>query len=567
MINTSNNYLEFCEIFTNDFLKTKEGICCLNKYIEYSNIKPRNIYTANTNFSERYTLENFIINLSLNFIFQKYGIERNTILEEIKEIDIYYPYQKIEEYYIFNSIEVDTTIDFKYWVKNLLEDFFKKIDQRQYGEYYTPEQLIKLSFNSLELNASQSVVDPACGSGFFLLEYMTALLEKELIKIEDSEELKKNIHGYDVFPFAIIMTKLLLGEFIIKNGGNSPKAFHFPNILIHNTVRSLACKKGNDKLSLKKYDLIIGNPPFFRIEPNDKNEICKCISYGHNYIHSIFVHWSIQHLSKNGQACLFLPQSILSGFYYQKLREELLSTCSLDLIISDKKHEKSFMVQQDIMIIYFSKSNSKNNYSIGLPNLDFTKISSFDVPLTLTLNKNNVIPVFKEDKQIEAAKLLAKNEILDFIDEFELGTGNFVWNQNKKLIFKEPIPNSVPLIMGPSVTSEGIFLNQAKFNYCTPNKNKYLRNERLILFRRMSPIGNSQRMIASIIDSEEIPVFVLENHINFIQHKDNNSKKLHDMLNFIVSNEFNVLLDSFCQTNQVSTNDILTIFEALNSLK
>lgn len=567
MIKNINDSLNFNDIFNNDFLASDLGFNSFEKYKTYiENIKPRNIYTNNTDSQERYILENYILNLSLNFLVEKYGIERREIVKAIPEIEEFYPYQSIREYYGFSSFDLDKDVAFKSWAKNLLEDFFKQIDQRQYGEYYTPESLIKLSFDNVQLKASHTVVDPSCGSGFFLLEYLTTLIDKKIISGEDLSEMKHKIYGFDIFPFAIIMTKLILGEYVFKNGIQEVSSFEFPNIFVHNTVNSLLCKNGNDRISKMKFDLIIGNPPFFRIEPNDKNEICSCISYGHNYIHSIFLHWSIQHMSNDGKSILFLPQSILSGYYYQKLRRELLTKSSLDMIVSDKAHEKSFLVQQDIMILYFSKTSPKSSYLIGLPDSGFEDLKTIKLPMDFTDNKNSVIPIFKEKNDLIIAKKLAKNEILEYLEEFEIGTGNFVWNQNKDKIYKEYVEGSIPLIMGPSVSTEGVVLNQSKYNYCKTDLRKYIKSKSLIVYRRMSPIGNAQRMVATVIDTNEIPEYILENHINYISHKNNDIQKTAKMLKFITNSGFNQLINNFCQTNQVSSNDMWSIFETLRSL-
>lgn len=550
---------EFGKFFEDQYLNTAIGKNVLDRYIKFCDIKPRNIYTAKTDFRLRYINENHMINLTINHLCKTHELDRTEIIESIPEIREHYPFLEEIESFELPALQYKNP-NFKFFMKEQLELFFKTVDQRQYGEYYTPEELIRLSFQHIEIGFDKSIVDPACGSGFFLLEYIELLYEKMELNPDNVELLKRNIAGFDIFPFAIIMTKFLLGEFLVKKFPDIEKAFLFPNIMVHNSVNSLKCKNPSN---VNDFDLIIGNPPFFRIKPDDKNAICSCVSYGHNYIHSIFVHWSLQHLKKNGQACLFLPQSMLSGLYYKKLRESLLANSSLDLIITDRKHEESFMVQQDIMILYFSKTEVKKDFKIGIPDLIYNGISEIPLPLSITNNTNSVIPVFKSSEQKKSAERLSNHEILDIIEEFEISTGNFVWNQNKEFIFPESKEGTIPLIMGPSVTPDGIKVGQAKFNYCFPPETRYIKSDLSILFRRMSPIGNESRMVAAIIDNTETPFYVVENHVNIIKHKENDLIKTKRMLSFLLSDDFNLILDSFCQTNQVSTNDLLTIFESL----
>lgn len=574
MLKKYKEYVDFEANFSEGFLKEQLGKDSFKKYEGYvTNIKPRNIYTSQseTNFLKRYLLENFVIHLSLELLSSLYDISRNEILKQIPEINQYYMYQTKKEYYGFVPFKYSTSINFKSWLKSTLEDFFKTVDQREYGEYYTPEELIRLSFQELNIDLNHKVVDPSCGSGFFLLEYLEEAIKEKNYSNLNIEEVKQKIYGFDIFPFSIIMSKLLLGEFYLRTGQSVKKAFTQPNIIVHNTVKSLNCMENNSgELANATFDLIIGNPPFFRIEPNDKNEICSCVSYGHNYIQSIFVHWAMQHLNTNGVASLFLPQSILSGYYYQKLRRDLLEEYRLDMIVSDKSHEKSFLVQQDIMILYFSKREKLDTYLVGTPNKELNKLDCTVLPLNLTASANHTIPVFKEDR-LSIAYELSKHPILAIFEEFNIGTGNFVWNQNKNIIFSDYRENAVPLIMGPAVTLNGIVLDttdsKANYSYCLPDNEKYIKNEQIIVYRRMSPIGNEQRMIATIIDITVYPEYVLENHVNYIKHINNDSNKLHEMLQFITSEEFDILINTFCQTNQVSSNDLFAIFEILNELR
>jgi hypothetical protein len=79
----------------------------------------------------------------------------------------------------------------------------------------------------------------------------------------------------------------------------------------------------------------------------------------------------------------------------------------------------------------------------------------------------------------------------------------------------------------------------------------------------MSPIGNVDRMVASIIDINDERFsngYVLENHVNFISGP---NQYLNDLFQFITTPRFNKLINSFCHTNQVSSNDLMTIFELL----
>ena len=104
------------------------------------------------------------------------------------------------------------------------------------------------------------------------------------------------------------------------------------------------------------------------------------------------------------------------------------------------------------------------------------------------------------------------------------------------------------------------------FPYCLPDKEKYIKTEEAILFRRMSPIGNEQRMVASIINQHNENIYyVIENHVNSITCS--NADILPIVKEFLTSETFNILINVFCQTNQVSTNELKIIFEILIKIR
>ena len=538
-----------------EYLKSEDSEKIIGHYIITSHVKPKNIYTEKTDFLERYRSEL----LTLCKIFDSVPLPVN-IAEQIPEIIEFYPFALRFR----DELKFDNTDSISF-IFNEIDNYFPVINTREYGEYYSNENLINILLDNLQTKITPNikVIDPSSGAGFFLFHYLKKIIENQPSKNELAE-LKNNVFGYDIFPFPIIVSKILLGKLIDNYDDVFLNPYHFPNIRIQNTLKTLSCISNDNET----FDLIIGNPPYFRIDPHEENNICKCVSYGHNYIHNLFLHWSIQHLKPNGELGFIIPQSILSGFYYQKMRQELMENLSVDLIITNKEHEKSFSVQQDIMLLLATKRNQTENYNIGVSNNSLTNITRYSVDTNIFKNSLKVIPLFKNKEEYENFRKLSQKPIVKHLSSYKIKTGNFVWNQNKESCFYKKAPKSSPLINGPNINNDGINLENQRnstFPYCIPNKSKYVKNDTLIIYRRMSPIGNIDRMIATIIDNKDKRFsngYVLENHVNFISGTES---KLKALLKFITSREFNNLINSFCHTNQVSSNDLKTIFELLSS--
>ena len=540
-----------------EYLKTADSKKIIDHYFNTSNVKPKNIYTEKTDFLGRYKGEL----LTLCKIFDSIPLP-SSLAEQIPEITEFFPFAlRFREEQKFNS---NDTISF---IFNEIENYFPVINTREYGEYYSNENLINILLDNLQtvISPNKKVIDPSSGAGFFLFHYVKRIIENQPSKAELSV-LRNNIYGFDIFPFPIIISKILIGKLIEDYDAFFTNPYHLPNIKIQNTLKKLSCIS-NDR---ETFDLIIGNPPYFRIDPHEENNICKCVSFGHNYIHNLFLHWSIQHLKSKGELGFIIPQSILSGFYYQKMRQEIMANLSIDLIITNKEHEKSFSVQQDIMLLLATKRNQTRNYNIGVSNNSLTDVTRYSVDTNIFKNALKVIPLFKNINEYENFRNLSQKPIVKHLTSFKISTGNYVWNQNKEFCFYKKVPKSIPLINGPNINNDGIDLENQRnstFPYCIPNNTKYVKNDKIIIYRRMSPIGNIDRMIATIIDDKDERFsngYVLENHVNFISGPES---KLNDLLEFITSRKFNNLINSFCHTNQVSSNDLKTIFELLSSLK
>ncbi len=537
-----------------EYLNSEASEIVIAHYTTTSQVKPKNIYTEKTDFIKRYRSEL----LTLCKIFVSIPLPNN-IEDQIPEIVEFYPF--VLRFRNEQGLNPTASISL---IINEIENFFPVINTREYGEYYSNESLINILLDNLqsEITVEKKIIDPSSGAGFFLFHYLKRLLNQQ----PGSNELvllTNNIFGYDIFPFPIIVSKILLGKLIEDYDKVFSEPYYFPNIKIQNTLKTLSCISHDSE----KFDFILGNPPYFRIDPHEENNICKCVSYGHNYVHNLFLHWSIQHLKANGELGLIIPQSILSGFYYQKMRKELMDNLSINLIVTSKEHEKSFSVQQDIMLLIATKQKQTKNYHIGVSNNSLSNITKYAVDSKIFKNSLKVIPLFKNKIEYENFRNLSRNPIVKYLSSFKIKTGNFVWNQNKEFCFYLKVPNSIPLINGPNISYEGIDLENKRsstFPYCIANNPKYIKNDRLIVYRRMSPIGNRDRMIATIIDSEDNRFtngYVLENHVNYIIGNDSG---LDDLLDFITSREFNNLINSFCHTNQVSSNDLKTIFELLS---
>lgn len=116
------------------------------------------------------------------------------------------------------------------------------------GQYFTPRELIKAIIDCVRPNADDSVCDPACGTGGFLLgayDYVVRHQGKELDKDQKKHLRSKFVRGWELVP----NTARLCIMNLYLHGIDDPAA-------VHSGVDSLAADPG------ERFSLVLTNPPF-----------------------------------------------------------------------------------------------------------------------------------------------------------------------------------------------------------------------------------------------------------------------------------------------------------------
>ena len=179
--------------------------------------------------------------------------------------------KKIKEYFK----KIDNNISLKL-IERVFELLIPIEDRETNGAFYTPSFIIKYIVNNT-ITKNQTVCDPSCGCGGFLLEATRKL--KELTNKSIKEIIENNIFGCDILDYSIRRTKILLSLLMLEYGEDENNIkFNLINkdsLLINwseffpNNVPG----KGLFKFNTKElgFDAIIGNPPYLRIQDLDEN--------------------------------------------------------------------------------------------------------------------------------------------------------------------------------------------------------------------------------------------------------------------------------------------------------
>lgn len=203
-------------------------------------------------------------------------IHYSTIRRLLKGEDLDEMQPSLFEFYDFSIIPIE-------FISNVYELFIGKDNQEKEGAYYTPlflvDYILKETIEN-KLNTQDGyeckVLDPACGSGIFLVETLRKIIEKYIasgvdvksteFKNEIKEITKRNIFGIDkdlnAVQVAIFSIYLTLLDYL------DPPAiaeFKFPCLINENFFESDFFNEETEfNILFKdiKFDFIVGNPPW-----------------------------------------------------------------------------------------------------------------------------------------------------------------------------------------------------------------------------------------------------------------------------------------------------------------
>ena len=185
------------------------------------------------------------------------------------------------------------------------------------GQYFTPRSLIKAMVDVTKPGIGETVCDPACGTGGFLLaayDYMKGQ-SQDRDKIDFLKD--KALYGYDNTALVVTLASM--------------------NLYLHGigTDRSpIICQDSLEKVPSTLVDVILANPPF-GTRPSGSVEINRPDFYVETKNNQLnFLQHIMVMLKNNGRAAVVLPDNVLfEGGAGEVIRKKLLSEFNLHTIL------------------------------------------------------------------------------------------------------------------------------------------------------------------------------------------------------------------------------------------
>lgn len=294
---TNNNYILSLKKIANDALRIIDTEQ-VDKYI--SGVKSILFFIGKSVLSIKYLKENMDIsseNINLQLIEKNCEVTLSQIIEDEDKLfvdnDFLNDKLKNDIIIILKDISSDELVNFS--LGQLYEAFITNKQRKLLGQVYTPDYIVRymvsqgVSNEEIIKNPYFSVVDPACGGGYFLLEAYDKIREifeeNYSVIIQTNPEieakmsngihsfiLKNNITGFDIDAFAVFMTKISL---ILKGNIENnliTNIYHRDILTVGNrNLIEIIEKMPSEEDIEGKYDLVIGNPPYIGHKSIDKD--------------------------------------------------------------------------------------------------------------------------------------------------------------------------------------------------------------------------------------------------------------------------------------------------------
>ena len=259
----------------------------------------------------------------------------------------------LEEVKFFDSGREELEI-----IDRAFEHLIAEVSKGQKGQYFTPRNVIKMCVKMLNPQKEEFIIDPACGSGGFLLHSMYWVWDnyyKDSTQTAKQKYANRQLFGID---FDDNMRRISQALMLIAGDGkhhifkrnsldardwqesDSVDARHELQPFLSDLKSSVDNRENEKTFRHLNFDILMTNPPFAGENNNDQGllrqyELAKKDGKLKNNVerHILFIERSLDMLKSGGRLAIVLPQSILNGATMKFVREFLFDKARILAVV------------------------------------------------------------------------------------------------------------------------------------------------------------------------------------------------------------------------------------------
>ena len=300
------------------------------------------------------------------------------------------------------------------------------------GQFRTPRHIIRMMVELIKPTPNDTICDPACGSGGFLVE-AGEYLREEHKDLFNTESLKHHYNNSMFYGFDTDATMLRIGAMNMMLHG-----IDNPNIDYKDSV-------SEDNKDEEKYSVILANPPFkgtIDTERTAPNLLKVCNT---KKTELLFLALFLRTLKIGGRCACIVPDGVLFGSSnaHKSIRKEIVENNKLEAIISMPSGVFQPYAGVSTAVMIFTKTTIGGTDKVWFYDMTAdgfsldakrTKVAENDIP-DIIERYNNL------DKEIDRARtdksfFVAKDEIAS--NDYDLSINKYKEIVQEKIEYENP---------------------------------------------------------------------------------------------------------------------------------
>ena len=384
------------------------------------------------------------------------------------------------------------------------------------------------------------VLDPGTGSGILSAAVCEAVAARGNVE-------SLHVDAYETEPLLADLTQRVLSfsqDWLSQHGVSltfdvKNEDFVLASAASIESATGASLFGGNERPS-SEYDLVISNPPYFKIGKDDPRAVAwASVVNGQPNIYALFMAISAELLSKSGQLVYIVPRSFASGPYFRRFREiffRKVAPTSIHLFDSRKDVFRNQTVLQENLVIAAQKlavgealdghqvlvSHSKGAHDLAARQQHLVDVESVLDPASE--QRELSIPLCAEDLKLVDVMRSWPNTLRSL--GLEISTGPVVpFRATEFLVHAATEASTAPLLWMQHVRPMRMSWPLAvcdkpqRIKVSVDSTKQLVADRTYVLIRRFSAKEEKRRLVSAplIQGSLNADMVGLENHLNYIR--------------------------------------------------
>jgi len=291
------------------------------------------------------------------------------------------------------------------------------------GQFFTPRNVVRLAVRILDPTPGEVIIDPACGSGGFLIVALEDVWDKikmdaekrgfsqEWVRQKQKDIANRCIRGIDKDSFLAKVTKAYMaivgdgrGGIFCENSLEPPNSWH---------------RKSKEKISVNSFDILLTNPPFGSKIPIKEREILEQFELGYKWKKKkkgevwekkqeiqekqppqvLFIERCLELLKPAGRMAIVLPDGVLGGSRVGYIAHFIRQNAKILALVDCPKETFQPFVSTKTHLVFLQKKTVEEKeedkeYPVFMAIADFVGHDSKGKPL---FREENGVKVINDD--------------------------------------------------------------------------------------------------------------------------------------------------------------------------